>query len=281
MSLQAQAPARSTPTAGPLAARLAAVRAACFAAARNPHRGAADVARLAAVRIAACLAGAASFATFAGVAGTAGLAAFACSAAPAAASPYDDGERLQFIGVVTDGGGRPVPGIRVVLEAARVSFRLRELRRAEHDSRQVGATTNAQGEYSIEWPWDDYFNHFRLLAGVVVRHGREERLEVLEREDVSGRVPAGSPIVSAIVVHNRAFVDRLRDFLASVQSADQHRVYEEMGTPDDVKRVNYASRQQQQQEAEVSWWYFAAGKVYRFRAGRLDQVDRFDPVQRF
>jgi hypothetical protein len=209
------------------------------------------------------------------------LAGLACNAAPAAASPYDDGERLQFTGVVTDTGGRPVPGIQVVLEASRVSFRLRELRRTEHDSRQVSATTNAQGEYSIEWPWDDYFNHFQVLAGIVVRHGREERLEVLEREDVSRRVSAGSPIVSAIVVHNRAFVDRLRDFLASVQSGDQHRVYEEMGTPDDVKRVHYAGRQQPQQEAEVSWWYFAAGKVYRFRAGRLDQVDRFDPVQRF
>jgi hypothetical protein len=51
-----------------------------------------------------------------------------------------------------------------------------------------------------------------------------------------------------------------------------------MGVPEDVKRVSYAGRQQ---ETEVSWWYFEAGKVYRFRDGRLDQVERFDPVQRF
>lgn len=240
MSLQTHAPARPAPTAGLLAARLAAALAACLAA----------------------------------------VAILACNAAPAAATPYDDGERLRFTGVVTDAAGRPVPGVAVVLETARLSFRLREMRRTERDSRRFGATTNAQGEYSIDWPWDDYFNRFQLLAGVVVRHGREERLEVLEREDVSGRVPAGSPIVSALVIHNRALVDRLRDFLASVKSADERRVYEEMGAPDDVKRVSYAGRQQQE-EAEASWWYFAAGKVYRFRAGRLDQVDRFDPVQRF
>ncbi len=89
---------------------------------------------------------------------------------------------------------------------------------------------------------------------------------------------AGSPVVSAIVIRNRGFVDRLRDFIASVRTADQRRVYEEMGVPDDVKRVEYAGLRQ---EAEVSWWYFAAGKVYRFRAGQLDQVERFDPVQRF
>ena len=68
------------------------------------------------------------------------------------------------------------------------------------------------------------------------------------------------------------------EFVASVQSADEHRTYEEMGLHDDVKRVNYAGRPQ---ESEVSWWYFGAGKVYRFHNGRIEQVDRFTPVQRF
>jgi hypothetical protein len=202
----------------------------------------------------------------------------AVAAAPAAASRYHDGDRVQFTGLVTDAAGKPVPGVQVVLEAARSYISLRELRRAEKDVRRVSATTNAQGEYALEWPWDSYFNRFELLAGVTVRRGRDESLEVLERENVSERVLAGSPVVSAIVIHDRGFVDRLRDFVASVQSADERRVYEEMGTPDDVKRVNYTGRPQ---AAEVSWWYFDAGKVYRFRDGRLGQVDRFDPVRRF
>jgi hypothetical protein len=206
------------------------------------------------------------------------LAIATLGARPAAATPYNDNERLQFRGVVSDPAGKPVPGAQVVVEVARRYLSLRQLRRAEKDVRRVGATTNAQGEYSIEWLWDGYFNHFRLLAGVSVRHGREEHLEVLESEDVTERVLAGSPVVSAIVIHDRGVVDRQRDFVASVRSEDQRRVYEEMGVPEDVKRVSYAGRQQ---ETEVSWWYFEAGKVYRFRDGRLDQVERFDPVQRF
>jgi hypothetical protein len=199
-------------------------------------------------------------------------------ARPAAATPYNDNERVQFTGVVSDAAGKPVPGVQVVVEVARRYLSLRQLRRAEKDLRRVGAITNAQGEYSIEWPWDGYFNHFQLLAGVSIRHGKEEHLEVLESADVTGRVLAGSPVVSAIVIHDRGVVDRLRDFVASVRSEDQRRVYEEMGVPEDVKRVSYAGRQE---ETEVSWWYFEAGRVYRFRDGRLDQVERFDPVQRF
>lgn len=48
----------------------------------------------------------------------------------------------------------------------------RELRHATKDVRRMIATTNAQGEYTIEWTWDDYFNHFELLAGISVRYGQ-------------------------------------------------------------------------------------------------------------
>jgi hypothetical protein len=75
-------------------------------------------------------------------------------ARPAAATPYNDNERLQFTGVVSDPAGKPVPGAQVVVEVARRYLSLRQLRRAEKDVRRVGATTNAQGEYSIEWLWD-------------------------------------------------------------------------------------------------------------------------------
>ena len=248
-----------------LAARLAARRTAGGqAAAMEPIAAIAPIATIGAITPIAAIAVIAAIATI--------------SARPAAATPYSDNERVQFTGVVSDPAGRPVAGVQVVVEVARRYLSLRQLRRAEKDVRRVGASTNAQGAYAIEWPWDGYFNHFQLLAGVTVRHGREEHLEVLESEDVTERVLAGSPIVSAIVLHDRGRVDRMRDFVASVQSADQRRVYEEMGVPDDVKRVNFAGRER---ETEVSWWYFEAGRVYRFRDGRLDQVEHFDPVQRF
>jgi hypothetical protein len=202
----------------------------------------------------------------------------AVAAAPAAASRYHDGDRVSFTGLVTDTAGKPMAGVQVALEVARSYISLRELRRAEKDVRRVSTATNAQGEYTLDWIWDSYFNRFELLAGVNVRRGREESFEALERADVSERALAGNPVVSAIVIRNRGFVDRLRDFVASVHSADERRTYEEMGTPDDVKRVNYPGRPQ---AVEASWWYFDAGKVYRFRDGRLEQVERFDPVQRF
>jgi hypothetical protein len=243
--------------------------------------------------LAAGMAGIAGMASMAGMAGIAGtgpaeVAAVAAGAgtavltaatpAAAASSPYSDGDRVQFTGIVTDAAGKPMPGVQVALEAARSYLRLRELRHAEKDARRVLATTNAQGEYGIEWTWDDYFNRFQLLAGITVRRGRTESLQVVEREDVSERVLAGSPVVSAIVIHDRGLVDRLQAFVATVRSADEHRVYEEMGIPDDVKRVNFTGRAP---SAEVSWWYFDAGKAYRFRDGRLEQVERFDPVRGF
>ncbi len=199
-------------------------------------------------------------------------------ARPAAAAPYKDGDKVQVSGLITDTGGAPIPGVRVALEMARRYLSLRELRRALKDERRVSTVTNARGEYTLEWPWDGYFNHFELLAGVTVRHGKQESLEVLEREDISDRVLAGNPVAMALVVRNRAFVDRVNEFVASVRSPEERRTYEELGVPDDVKRVNYAGRPQ---EIEVSWWYFNAGTVYRFHDGRLEHVDRFDPVQRF
>jgi hypothetical protein len=206
-------------------------------------------------------------------------AAVLAGATPAAAvAPYLDGDHVQFTGLVTDAAGKPLPGVQVALEGSHKYIRWRELRRATKDVRRVSASTDARGEYAIDWTWDDYFDHFELVAGVSVRRGREESLQALEREDVTERVDADSPVVSAIVIHDRALLDRLREFVASVESADERRVYEEMGTPDDVKRVTYAGRPR---ESEVSWWYFDAGKVYRFHNGRLEQVDRFDPVQRF
>jgi hypothetical protein len=82
-------------------------------------------------------------------------------------------------------------------------------------------------------------------------------------------------VVAAVVIHNRRVIDRFRDFLASVKSADEQRVYQEMGKPDRVERVQYPG------SVEVSWWYFEAGRAYRFRDGRLEQVVPFDPVRGF
>lgn len=196
-------------------------------------------------------------------------------ASPAAAARYAQGERVQVTGAVTDAQGQPLPDVRVTFEATRTYFSVRELRRTEDkEVRRVSATTNAAGQYTVTWPWDSYFNHFELVAGVPVRvKGGSERTEELSRQDITRRVQAGSPAVVSVTVENRQFLDSLRQFVASIQTEDQRKVYQEMGKPDRIRNVQYPSY------LEASWWYFESGRVYRFRDGRLEQVVPFDPVR--
>ena len=191
----------------------------------------------------------------------------------AAAARYDQGQRIQVTGVVTDSQGQPINNIRVVLEVSRTYFSMRELRRtADKDVRRVSATTDARGNYTVEWPWDSYFNHFELVAGVPVHTKTGETVQELARQDVTRRVDAGTPAVIGVTIENRQFLDNLRQFLASIQTDDQRKIYQEMGKPDRIRNVQYPSH------LESSWWYFESGRVYRFRDGRLEQITPFDPV---
>jgi hypothetical protein len=198
------------------------------------------------------------------------------AAAPLAAARFAQGDRVQLTGVVTDPQGRPLSDVRVSFEATRTYFSMRQLRRTQTEEvRRVSAATDARGQFTIEWPWDSYFNHFELVVGVPVRKARKEILAELAREDVTQRLQGGSPVVTSLVVQakNADFVAKLREFVGSVRSDDERRVYDEMGRPDKVERVQYPGR------TEISWWYFDSGRVYRFKDGRLDQVVPFEPVK--
>ncbi|HXO20442.1 MAG TPA: hypothetical protein VOA87_11030 [Thermoanaerobaculia bacterium] len=209
-------------------------------------------------------------ATFSAVAAVLGL-----SAAPAAAAPYAKGERVRVSGVVTDAAGKPLAGLQVALEASRSFFDIRQLKTADKDVRRAVALTDAKGEYAIDWPWDNYYNSFALAVGIPVRKGGKDEMEVLEREDVTPRIQAGQPVIEALVVKNAAYIDKVRQFVASLKSADERKVYDEMGNPDEVRRTAYADHD------EASWWYFESGRMYRFQSGKLEQVVRFDPVKPF
>jgi hypothetical protein len=202
------------------------------------------------------------------------LAAGPLAAPAAAAVHYDQGQRIQVTGVVADSQGQPLKDLRVVLEVSRTYFSMRNLRRtADPDVRKVSATTDARGNYTIEWPWDSYFNHFEVAVGVPVHTKAGETLQELARQEITRRVEAGSPAVVAVTVESRVFLDNLRQFLASIRTDDQRKVYQEMGKPDRVRNVQYPNY------LESSWWYFESGRVYRFRDGHLEQVTPFDPVR--
>jgi hypothetical protein len=192
------------------------------------------------------------------------------AAAPPAAARHDQGDRVEVTGVVTDAAGRPLPEVRVVLEASRAVFSFRDFQRVLRDTRRVAAVTDAQGQFTLTWPWDGYFNYFDLVAGVPVRIAGGERFEVLSRTDVTPRIKKANPLVVTVAVDNADFVRTLRDFLASIDTDDERRVYQQVGKPDRVE----------ERGPERTWWYFEQGRAYRFRDGALVEVKPFDPVEK-
>lgn len=214
---------------------------------------------------------------------TAGLLAaalFLVSTLPASAlsilgGRFETGQRVEVTGLVTDPDGRPLADVEVVLELAREVFSLRELGRTTKKVTPVTTTTNGRGEYTIAFPWDDYYNEFELVVGVPVRGRDGERFTELERVDLTRRLQKGSPVVATVTVENAAFIRNLREFLATVDSEDEQRVYQELGRPDRVRETKSPD------QSETAWWYFDVGRVYRFVDGRLRGTERFDPVEGF
>ena len=195
------------------------------------------------------------------------------SPASAVRGPFEDGDRVRLTGVVTDPAGLPISGLHVVLESSRAGFSLRKFKRQRKEIQRLTGLTNDRGEFDLEWPWNGYYNDFELVVGIPVRNAEGERLRELERLDLNSRISQGSPVVSSIVVREAAFVASLRDFLATIRTETERRVHQEMGEPDKVERLEFPDR------AEVAWWYFEAGKVYRFRDGQLERIDPFEPVR--
>jgi hypothetical protein len=76
-----------------------------------------------------------------------------------------------------------------------------------------------------------------------------------------------------VSLQDTTFLTNLRTFLAAADTADEQRVYRQTGKPDRVDSMKHPDRE------ESAWWYFALGKVYRFRDGRLDRVEDFPPVK--
>lgn len=195
------------------------------------------------------------------------------SAWPAAAGePFENGQWLEIEGMVTDAGGEPLPRVRVVLEASRSYFSLRGMERREKDLRQVTATPDDSGEYRLRWLWDDYFNTFEVTVVVAVPRGGSNELHVLKQVDMTTRLEQGGPprVVLPLVVEDASLARELHRFETQITSADEERIYREMGYPDEVKLA--------EDPREISWWYFDRGKVYHFAAGELEEVVAFEPV---
>jgi hypothetical protein len=193
----------------------------------------------------------------------------------AARSPYAQGDEVVFNGVVTNSSGVPISGLQITLEASRAAFNFKRLGRVRENLRRLATVTDERGEFSLPWRWDDYFNRFDLVVAIPVRSSEGEELVELQRVDLSRRTHQGSPVISAVQLTDTELVDSRQEFLASLDSNDERKVYEQVGQPERMDRVTFPSYE------EVTWWYFRQGRAYRFHDGTLHQVIPFEPVEPF
>lgn len=179
-------------------------------------------------------------------------------------------DALPIQGRVTDAAGQPLVGVSVVLEASRTAFRLRSFKRQTSEPVQVPTTSDADGRFSFDWRRDHHFTELELLVGLPVRKGGRDTFEVFLRQDISEQARnAEGPFEIYLTVKESAQLDWLRRFLVGKVHADEDKVYRELGRPDRLDHDEVLD--------ESSWWYFAAGKVYHFREGALQQVTHFEP----
>ena len=183
--------------------------------------------------------------------------------------------RVEIAGRVTDSAGQPIEGLEVALNAVRRTFSFRRLRMENRDPMRLATETDAEGAYRLEWISDPSYNRFDLEVGFYLRKGQEERFELLQMADISLRIVDGGPVVVPVVIDDTVLLQDYRNFLASVRTVDETRVFEGSGRPDRISRTEDTDR------SSVKWWYFDFGKVYSFEDGTLVEVSDFDPVEAF
>ncbi len=210
----------------------------------------------------------------------AALAGLWLAASPAMAWPWDGGYRkgdhVLFSGQVTGSDGKPVSGVTVLLELSRTSFSVRKFKQVTKNTLRIPVTTTVDGRYLHDWRWDGYYNTFELAVATPAAQGE---FEVLHRVDVTERVRASAPekgaaerdvaVVTPLAIEGTGDLGWLQRLLDGDASDEEQRIFREMGQPD---RVDVHER------GGSAWWYFEAGKVYRFRDGALEQVEHFEPI---
>lgn len=205
--------------------------------------------------------------------------ALTLTAAPAIAQ-RSAGEHIEIRGTVTDTQGRALPQVTVVFEAAREGLSLqsvRELRMDRGRTDERRAVTDPRGIYTLDWPWDPFYNRFEMRVELPVRGPEGERMEVLARRELPALREAEGPVIANLTVDRAGLISQLQDFLAHLDTPSEREVYQRLGKPDRVERVTYEGSER----VDASWWYFSVGKVFYFRSGELVEERGFQPVRSF
>ncbi len=214
------------------------------------------------------------------------------------------GDHVLFSGQVIGSDGEPVPNVTVLLELSRTSFSIRRFKQVKKNTLRIPVTATVDGRYLHDWRWDGYYNTFGLAVAVPVATGAtsgqdvagatsgqdgvgapsgrpsdHDGFEILYRIDVTERVRQGVAaeggtrdivVVTPLVVEETGDLGWLRGLLDGSAGAEESRIFREMGRPDRIDS---------HEGGATAWWYFEAGKVYRFRDGALEQVEHFEPIK--
>ncbi len=187
-----------------------------------------------------------------------------------AAAPYSKGDHVLFSGQVQSTEGEAVGNVTVLLELSRTSFSLRRFKQVKKNTLQIPVVATVGGQYLHDWRWDGYYNTFELAVGLPRKQGGRDDFEILYRTEITDSVQKGGPVVTPLVIGEDATLDWLRRLLDGTAGDEERRVFQEMGRPQRYDRVD---------DGSSAWWYFEAGKVYRFRDGVLEQVEHFEPIK--
>lgn len=200
-----------------------------------------------------------------------------CAASAEARKGPRQGDPMVVTGRIADATGVPLAGVTVLLEMAHAKLQLRTLKRAPHNVLQLAAVTDASGDYRLEWSWDRYYDSFAVVVVLADRDADgTTRHEEFARRDVTADVlasPRGAAVSAPVTVAQASVLRWVSRFATEEPTEDERRIFTEMGRPD---RVDTAPTDAGE---ESSWWYFEAGKVYRFEDRALVQVTHFEPIE--
>jgi len=202
--------------------------------------------------------------------------------------PYPEGQVVEITGAVANADGSPATGRTVVLEAFRRGFDMRDLDPRNFGRNKKGlvertTTTDETGRYLFRWSWHEYWNRFEVSVGEFGREG----FEVLARADLSQRILRGTPVRVSFVLGDAIEPGSVVGAPAAGPTrsagststpaptnltAAQRDVRSREGGPDKVEALELPYGR------EITWWYFSAGRGYRFLDGELTDELTFDPV---
>jgi hypothetical protein len=191
----------------------------------------------------------------------------------AAAQKVQRGTSIKISGRVLDTSRTPLGGVTVLLETAKYPsglFKKRKNREAV-DKLSLPTTSDAEGFFAFDWPWDPYYDTFALAVALPINQGDLRTFEILHRTDITVDLFAGTLREMELVVEESEGLVWLRRFLGAEASEDERRIFEDLGRPDRYDAPT-------EEGGKAAWWYFTAGKVYWFKTGHLDHLEHFEPI---